>query len=702
MGFHKLVNTAYFQEAANDFRKNGGRYTTAPRGSREYFEYWELQERRCREGYKVGDLWIPGRQYFWLNFFPMWKIPDHLAIAALKEGTDKRGKLSKRTAEKIFDFPKFWEVHYEWWNFKHIAWNGGTFMGVSSPGGQHIGCAKTRGAGWSYLEACDGVYNFNFIPGSKSYYFAGAEAYLTGDGILTKVQPALDFINDYIPYWKQNRQKKYQLMHQKASYLDEFGVERGKMAEIIGQVVDNPNKTRGKRGRKATFEEGGSFPNLKSALEIALGSMRDGSFYVGQVTVLGTGGEEGPGIEGLEDVFYDPESWDMLAFPNVWEEGMEATTCGYFVPSWRANSAFMDENGNVAMAQAMEFDNDERAKKKKSKDPKALDRRKAEYPQTPSEAFQRLTFNMFPIAEIDQQIRRIKNDKAIQALIRHGRLVRGEKGVEFLPVFDLEEVRPVDEYPHKHDDDLTGAITIFERPFHSQDGHVPGEIYSIVVDPYYKEESKDLTSLYVAAVVKHYNNQDPVSEGLPVAVYVGRPAELNYAYEQTFLLSDYYGGAKIQSEIAGGGQGIIDYARERMMLDRLEYEPEMLHNKDYSSAASQKNRSRFMNMPTEKKRLGLTYLADWTKHVRGHDDKGNPILNIHRVYWLGLLQEMRKFNPEKGNFDRISAMIIAMFMLKERVHRLTEQRQEENNEFYTRELFGGGSDNTVGEVTSFA
>lgn len=1075
MGFHHLVNTQYFREAALDFHKNGGRYTTAPRGSRDYFEYWEEQEKRCRYGYKVGDLWIPGRYYFQLNFCPMFKVPDHIAIGMLKEAKDNKGRVSRRTAEKIFDMPRFWEVHYEWAQFRHIAWHGGSFMGINSEGGKHIACTKTRGAGWSYTEAADGVYNYNFIDGSKSYYFAGAEPYLTGDGILTKVQPMLDWLNEQCPFWKKNRQKKNTIMHQRASYIDEFGTEQGTFSEIIGQVVDNPSKTRGKRGRKIVFEEGGSFPRLKDALEVALGSLRDGTIYVGQASVFGcvcagtevytadgrrvliedlkqedgilgydgakiskepitwmqppakkecveitletgtklrcstdhpilstktawkskktekgvqkkkvafkeagslttqdlvavmeeiptfgtvsnpfayttgycigdgyygdgievivdndvsldlirqevmegninlkrrhltmaheyvesymlkgplrqyfksngmlgqtkqakrfpkdwdeydrdslakmiagyydadgnvkttkgkgvsivlssvvkellestkkalvkfgihsnlvqelskggyteehviyrlyvnraesvenfrkhipvlspnkqvpkqskrvtkllrdaeyhkalpygdelkgklltgavlyqvvdvkpigeqyiynltagtthtylanniithnTGGEEGPGIEGLEDIFYNPEEWDMLQFPNIWEEGMEGESCGYFVPCWRANNMFMDTDGNVDMEGAIAADDTERLKKKKSKDPKALDRRKAEYPRTPSESFQRLTFNMFPIAEIDAQIKRIKHDKAVQALIRHGVLIRGEKGVEFIPKF--EDFFPVNEYPHKKDGDLNGCITIFERPFRDQNGNVPEGLYSVVIDPYYKEESQDLTSLFAAYVIKHYNNVDPISEGLPVACYIGRPEELRYAYEQAFLLADYYGGCKLQSEIAGGGQGIIDYARERHLLHRLEREPEMLHNKEYSASAAAKNASIFMNMPTEKKRLGLTYLADWTKHVRGHDEKGNPILNIHRVYDLGILQEMRKFNPEKGNFDRISAMIIAMFMLKEKVAKAAEQVEEEYD-FYNRDLFGGDAAHSEYSTTSYA
>jgi hypothetical protein len=45
MGFHKLVNTRYFSEAAIAFKKNGGRYTTAPVGSRDYKDFWEEQEK---------------------------------------------------------------------------------------------------------------------------------------------------------------------------------------------------------------------------------------------------------------------------------------------------------------------------------------------------------------------------------------------------------------------------------------------------------------------------------------------------------------------------------------------------------------------------------------------------------------------------------------------------------------------------------
>lgn len=702
MGFHSLVNTAQFSYTARDFKKQGDRYCLAPVGSREWIEWWTEEERRCQEGYTVGGLWIPGRHYHYLNFTPIMKVPDEVAMKMYREGRSKvDNKISRTTSDRIFGFPRFYEVDYEWYNFKHIAWNGGNFMGIHSPGAKHICCGKTRGAGFSYKEAQDGVYNFTFIDGSISYYFAGIEQYLTKDGILNKVQPMLDFTNDNCLEWKKNRQKKNTLLHQKASYLDAMGVERGSMSEIIGIVVDDPDKTRGKRGRKIVFEEAGSFKNLKKALNVSRGSIQDGDISVGQISVFGTGGEEGPDIEGLEDIFYDPQSFDMLAFPNVWEKGYEGTDCGYFVPVWRTKSTFMDEEGNVDVIGAINSEKKIRTQKKKAKDPKVLDGHKAEYPFKPSEMFKRLSRNMFDIAEVDAQIRKVESQQSIQGMLRYGHLRRDEKlGVVLVPQ-PKDVAKPVEHYPHTDKDDLTGCVVIAARPYKDHKGNTPEGLYQIVVDPYYKEESEDLTSLFSISVWKQYNQIDPVDEGLPIAWFDARPQQLETAYKTLFMLADMY-NCTIQSEIAGGGQGIVDYARTTKQLHKLDYEPEMLHNKEYASAASLKNRSIFMNMPTEKKRMGLTYLANWHTAQRGATEDGKPVLNIHRVYWLGLLREMKRYNPDK-NADRISGALLAMFMLKENAYK-EEKRTDttQQAEFYNRPLFGEGTEALQqAETTSF-
>jgi hypothetical protein len=698
MSFHNLVNTRYFSEAAIEWKKNGGIYTRAPHGSRDYYQYWEEQTRRCLYGYKVGDTWITGRHYGYLNFFPISRVPEKTLLANIEELRDNKGKLSQRISEKIIGFPGFWEVDYEWWNFKHIAWYGGDFMGIHSDGGKHMVALKTRGCGFSYKEAWDGVYNYNFIDGSKSYYFAATEPFLVGDAIMDKVQAGLDWINKYSPFWKKNRKVRNTLMHQKASYIDEMGVEKGTFSEIIGQIVDKPSKTRGKRGRKATFEEAGSFPNLEAAVEVAMGSMREGDAYVGQISVFGTGGEDGPGIQGLENIFNYPDAWDMLSFPNIWEEGLAGTECGYFVPCYRANSWFQDEDGNVDIVAALKNDEVARLKKKKTGKPKDLDRRKAEYPRTPAEALSRLNGNGFNLAEIDAQIRRVQSNSAIQGMLRYGRMISSEdvtsNGVKFM-VLPKFTAKPIEYYPHLPSDDLRGCITIAMEPYRDLKGFVPAGMYEISIDSYYKEDSEDLTSLFSCKVWKVENGIDPSWTDLPVAWYIGRPGSLDEVYEQLFGLAKYY-NATIQGEISGGGMGVFTYAKTYRLLDYLQHEPEMVHNKDVASKAA--GNAYLMNMSGDRKKLGLQYLEDWHIAPRGVDESGLIVKNIHRIYDLGFLYELRKFNPEKGNFDRISDAIVGMFMLKEKRAAMVQTRRVERTFFNEDRVLFGISSTDIGQL----
>jgi len=259
-------------------------------------------------------------------------------------------------------------------------------------------------------------------------------------------------------------------------------------------------------------------------------------------------------------------------------------------------------------------------------------------------------------------------------------------GVEFIN-YTREEAKPILDFPHKSGDNvsLNGCITIFEKPYLDNTGHVPPGIYQIVFDPYYKDDAEDRTSLFAIYVIKQDNNIDPSFAGLPVASYVGRPSKLRTCHENLFLLADYY-NCTVQGEISGGGKGVVDYAMEHRLMHKVEFEPEMLHNKELAS--NSKNRSYLMNMTTDRKKLGMSYLEDWHMERRGVDETGGHILNIHKIYDVALLKEMRKSGSI--NTDRISAMIIAMFMLKENITRKMNVRRDIDS-FYNRELFSGSS-----------
>jgi len=694
---HHYVNTKIFTKTGRDFKKNHGRYTLAPIGSKDWYDFWEEEQRRCEYGYKVGGVKITGRHYFYMNFTQLRKI-------------DEKSK-GKKVAYKEFDFPSFYEIDYDWFWYKEIAWSGCNKQTLDKlklwrnpavnedgtyGGGMHLGCLKTRRAGFSFKEGADGVYNYNFISGSKSYYFAAIEQYLTTDGILNKVQYDLEFLNQNTDkWWLKNRMEKNTLMHQKASYIDEDKQVRGYLSEIIGVIINDPDKVRGKEGIKIVYEEAGSFKDLKRALAISVPSVSEGATLTGQISLFGTGGEEkGQDINGLEEIFNAPRTYKMLAFQNDWEEGYEATECGVFIPCYMANPSFMDMDGNVNIEAAIAYEDKEREIKKLSKDQRDYDLRIAENPKVPSEALLRIGNTDFPQAEILLQINRVLRSKEIQGLMLHGEIVNiPGKGYDFQL---NEKLKPVIQYPHKDGDDIRGCVTMIERPLTAQVHKgdriittIPDDVYVVVVDPYYKDEPKgkqSTISLGAAYVVKQTSLYFSNKTEQDVCWFIGRPGRTNEFHEIVMNMAEMY-NAKIQCEIAGGGQGLLDYARAKHKLNRLMFEPIYINEKEIEKIS--KNRSYFIDIPTDKKREGLQYLADDLKKVVGLDENGHEIWNLHYIYDLGYLYELKSFN-DTGNFDRISAQIVKQYVLKEKIQekaKRKEKKKDQNGIMGRRPLF---------------
>lgn len=704
MGLRTFTNTRYFSEAAITFKRDGF-YCKAPKGHPDYKAYWAEQKRRCKEGYQVGDLRITGRHYFYLNFCPIKRTApkrgggNDIVIATTLTAQDKIQAMKP----KEMLFPAFWEVDYQWWWAKEIAMNGmykNEVAELQIEGlpikdyltGHHLCCLKTRRAGFSYKEAADGVWNYNFVPNSKSYYFAAKDDFLTKDGILNKVTDFLTHLNANTGnYWLKNRMEKDQMMHRKASYMDKKRNPSGYKSEIIGVIVNDAEKVRGKDGLKVTFEEAGSFKNLKAALAITMPSLKDGDIMTGQASIFGTGGEEGVDIEGLEDIFNTPEAYDMLAFNNIWEEGMEATLCGYYVPCQSTYSNFMDEDGNINKEAATIFDDSERAKKKLLRDPKEYDRRVAEFSRTPSEALQRLSLNIFPVADCLQWQKQLMINKELTAFIKYGLVYPNKDGIwKFEPNPDA---KPVLKYPHDRDTEgdrinLEGCVTIYEDPRCDVKGNVHDGLYSVVVDPYYKDQAEDLTSLWCAYVIKHKTDDDVYGDKI-VASFIGRPMALATAYRNTLGLAEIY-NCKIQSEISGGGQGLFDFLKSEKKLHKAEFEPTQFNTKE--NGPIEKNRNFFMDLSTDEKKNGLSYLAEWLMKPRGIDIFGNTLRNLHTIYDIALLQEIIKFNGIR-NADRISSMIVGMFTFREaKIIQMSKRHTEEKSEFFNRSGFGYDAD----------
>ena len=612
-----------------------GFYTDAIPGTREYYEYWDTQKDRCLEGY----LDITGYHYFYLNFCPIDRVVDDI----LKDGT----KIARRERT----FPAFYDGDHEYFHA----------IDKARRENKHMVVLKARRKGFSYKAGAMLARNYFHVRNSKNYVFASQKEYLIGDGLLSKAWEFLSFIDDNTA-WTQPRLRDRE-MSKMAGYkknVNGADVELGMKSQIMGvSLKDNPDKVRGKAGDLIFFEEAGSFGGLLKAWEVAMPTMRQGSKTLGTMVAFGTGGEEGSGFEGMDELFYHPDSYDCLAFDNTWDPGAMGTQCGYFVPIQQNLDGFIDDNGNSLKAEAQAHEEIQREKKKGANDPKALDQYTAEHPFTPQEATLQVTANLFDVTSLKEQYNKIKV---------HGLDSEGTAGImyydkdgksSFRPSAD---VTPIYKFPHRKGDKIEGAIVIYESPYTTQEGEVPHNLYIVCHDPYAQSKSVSNESLGSAYVIKRPNNLSKPDD-IIVASYVGRPKTQDEYNRNLFMLAEHY-NAKIGFENDRGE--LIAYAKRYRKLHKLQEEFEMLDKKELRSRNVKRQYG--MHMTEQRKRQGELYIRDWLITPRHTDEDGNVTLNLHKIYDAGLLQELIKFN-HKGNFDRVMSFMVGMYHTRELYNR---------------------------------
>ena len=612
-----------------------GHYTSALPGTREYYEFWDEEHKRCMYGYTIDDLHVTGFHYFYLNYCPIDRAVDEL----MPDGTLQ--------ARRERTFPRFYDGDYEY--FHEID--------KARSQNKHMIVLKARRKGYSYKAGSMLARNYFFVRNSKNFVFASSKEFLIGDGLLSKAWEFLSFIDDHTA-WAQPRLRDRE-MHKMSGYkkkVNGMEIEMGMKSQIIGvSLKDNPDKVRGKAGELVFFEEAGSFPGLLKAWEVTMPTMRQGAKTLGMMVAFGTGGTEGSDFAAMEEIFYNPAAYDCMDYENVWDEGAMGTRCGYFIPIQKNLDGFIDDDGNSIKQEATEYEEQMREKKKGAADAKSLDQYIAEHPFSPQEATLQVTANLFDIASLQEQYNNVKA-RNLQAIGTAGTFYHDKDGkVKFKIDGDL---KPIIKYPHRKDDDKTGAVVIYEAPYKNQEQQVPLNLYVICHDPYGQNQSADSMSLGSAYVLKRPNNLSQPDD-IIVASYVGRPHTQDDYNRNLFMLADYY-GCKIGFENDRGE--VIAYAKRFRKMHKLQEEFEMLDKKELRS--KNVKRQYGMHMTEARKRQGEIYIRDWLNTIRSTDETGKKLLNLHKIYDPALLTELIKFN-HSGNFDRVMSLMIGMYHTRE-------------------------------------
>lgn len=452
----RLHDTNKFRQAAIFFQQHGC-YTLAPRGTTDYNKYWEQETDRCINGYIAPDgEGITGYNYFYLNYSPIMRLKE-------EEYTDREGNLRKRR-QRILEFPSFWD--YDYYYFCAIE--------QAELEGKHMAVLKCRQRGYSFKGGSMLVRNYMLIPGSKNFAIASEQKFLIGDGLLTKAWQIMDFLDKHTAWAKQRLVSTRMERTSGYKITDEFGkqTEQGYLSSITGITLKNdPERVRGTRAKLVLWEEGGKFPSLLDAWRIEQPSVEtdDGKAF-GLMIAFGTGGTEGASFEGLKELFYKPKSYNVLSFPNIWDEGRENTECAFFVPAYSnlesfdddGNQVYMDKDGNSYKEKAIQNLIDQRNKVKDGgASQQSIDRFISERPIRPAEAVLELGKNIFPRKLLMDQLTRIRTNKKLQSMKHivdlewdgNGQVKATEK-----PSGDITN------YPLKKGDKPHGSVVIWEYP----------------------------------------------------------------------------------------------------------------------------------------------------------------------------------------------------------------------------------------------
>ena len=654
----KIFNSDKFCQAAKFFKEHGC-YTLAPRGTTDYNTYWDRETDRCLNGYVAddGDA-ITGYHYFYLNYCPIMKLVE-------EEYTDRYGK--KRTKRnRIFDFPSFWDGDYYYFHAIEEA----------ESEGKHMAVLKCRQRGYSFKGASMLVRNYELIPGSKNFAVASEQKFLVGDGILTKAWQIMDFVDKNTDWSKQRLTATRMERVSGFKVKDEFGkeTEQGYLSAITGITLKNdPERLRGTRGKLVLFEEGGKFPGLETAWQIERPAVEtDDGVAFGLLIAFGTGGTEGAAFDGLKNMFYHPDAFNVLGFPNIWDDNAESTKCGFFSPSyWNLESEdglYMDSSGNSKKSDAIERLIIERNKVRDGgASQEAIDRFISERPMKPAEACLELGKNIFPKKLLMDQLTRIRTNVKLQNMKHvvdltwdgNGQVKATEKKSGDITAYK----------PDKRDDKPRGSVVIWEYPV----ADPPFGLYIGGCDPYDHDESftNSLGSTFIFKRVKAGEAWNDVI----VAEYTGRPDTAEEYYENVRKLLTFY-NARLLFE--NERKGIYPYFTNKHCDYLLADQPDKIITEIFKDSRVQRRKG--CHMTKQIRAYGEGLILEWLmeEYEPGH-------LNIERIYSEPLLEELIETDGIK-NVDRVIALCMVMIYREELYQVKVAAAKEKNKQVELFEL----------------
>ena len=580
----------------------------------------------------VNGYTIPGTYYYFLNYY---QLPQ---TEVKKLGTSRQDI-----------FPEFYSAQYEFFSYFELC----------KVLKKDCGLFKARGTGFSEINAaiCNQIYNC--FPNSVCMLTANMQNYI--DKSLDKIWGGMTFANDNTDggFFKL-RQVLDKQMAKKASYYKMVNgqkVEDGWGSLIEAIVADNDRKIRGDRVDLLIYEEAGSNPVLRQSYIKGNALVEIGGNRFGIRLVGGTGGDQA-GLEGLEDMFFNPEAYNILPFLNNYTEDGSWVKTAYFIP---ANIAFyregyIDKRGVCNIKKATEYYMNERAKLEQS--PKALIDYKAEYCLFPSEAFAIEGQNNFNKVKLVDQISAIKFKKRNVPQIERGifkfNFANPNKsrdsfvGVQFIPRNDgpvyilqhpLWEIQRGEDFePDESEEEYQNRKEMEEQVTYNK----MNNLYVAGIDgiDLGQQDTSDQTRNPSKMCTTIKRRIHGMKAPMYVAYYLDRPQRIEEAYEQSLALMIYYNA---RGNLEASKVGILTWAKREKWMQYFMRRPRVCQGD-----------------PSKKKSFTAPYGTTTSTAMIDHGLQ--LVANYIEDYWenmwfIDMLEQLLKYSDEnKGKFDIVAAM----------------------------------------------
>lgn len=696
-----VINIERLSKAADTFDEYGT-YCDYDPSTPAYESFWQRETSRRKKGvfikaklyYKdipkffdanttdeereslLQPLRITGAHYTYLNYGRIERTPNDKERARLKrEGAEH--------VETVMGFPRYWDGDY--WNFKIDEFIANNKF--------HLTKAKARRKGFSYKRGSQAANTINLFPNVTVTLAADQLAYLTDKGATTfMAKKCLDHFEEHT-FWRRGYISEVIddiLLGYRVSTkgLKNFGWMSNLYSVACGK---NESAAVGKKAIEIDFEEAGKFPNLQKALDVTLSNTESGAISVGTIRVYGTGGTKGANWAAFSKAFYNPKMNKMLCMENVWDINKRHEVCGFFFPQVWDCEPYV-ERGNSIIFTAYAWDKQDKENHFHNNDSETHIIYKAQRANTPAEAFINTTENMFASPELNLHVSDLINDNATR-FFQDGWIVVNDLGnsnkAEFIPkaecikrdIFGKGRFHEfVNQVPHGSRDDTHGCVRMYYRPF-LVNGEVPKDLYFTAVDAYKVDKAqKDVTdkhSLYSAQVWMRSNTITPYpNQKLLVCEYIGRLDTMEQNDIVTMGMCLMY-NAECCPE-AGTGETVSNFIkyklRRYLMLDPTNANTRKLtnpNNNDYGIVIGD----------GDKKYNGLRMLKEFIYEPLSYTADGKPIRRLKSISSVRLLLECQRFTAE-GNFDHISAAIVAMYVFLAdslNTKRLVEGNTENND-----------------------